>query len=41
MTLKDELHLLLTGKMLSARGYAAVFAAGAVVGAVLALWVWR
>lgn len=29
------------GRFLTGKAYAMVFAAGAVVGAVLALWVWR
>lgn len=39
--LKTELQLLLTGRALSAKGYAIVFAAGIVIGVAAACLVWH
>lgn len=41
MTVKEELRLLLTGRMLSREAYIIIFGCGVAVGAVLALLVWR
>ncbi|MGE9900519.1 hypothetical protein [Mitsuokella multacida] len=41
MTIKDELQLLLTGKLLSLEAYAILFELGAVIGATAAILLWR
>lgn len=40
MTLKNELQLLLTGRMLSAKAYAAIFGCGVAIGVAIAWAVW-
>ena len=41
MTIKDELQLLFTGKLLSIEAYAILFGLGAVIGAMAVILLWR
>lgn len=41
MTLKNELHLLFTGRLLSLEAYLTIFGCGVIIGVILAFLVWR